>query len=173
MENKTCDSVWINALLVTCVNGYGLVREGALAVKAGKIVWIGSMAELTASGMQAAALHDLQGACLTPGLVDCHTHLIYAGNRAHEFELRLQGASYEEIAKSGGGIQSTVQATRHASFDELLQVSLARAKTLLAGGVTTVEIKSGYGLDVETELKILRVAKTLASKLQMSVVSTF
>jgi imidazolonepropionase len=173
MNNKQWDALWINCLLATCEeNGmpYGLMEDAALAIKDGKIAWIGPMSELSG---EAAMVRDVQGRCVTPGLIDCHTHVVYAGNRYKEFEMRLNGASYEEIARAGGGIRSTVAATRAASEDELLQQSLIRARALMASGVTTLEIKSGYGLDLETELKILRVAKKIEELLPVTISATF
>lgn len=172
--NRQWDAIWINATLVTCENGYGIIEQAALAVKDGKIAWIGDMAALPADlEQQVEFIHDVSGACITPGLIDCHTHLVYAGNRAYEFELRLEGVSYEEIAKKGGGIQSTVSQTRGASEEDLLQQVLIRARTMLANGVTTIEIKSGYGLDLETEIRILQVAKRIGEILPITVKKTF
>ncbi|GGE28348.1 imidazolonepropionase [Primorskyibacter flagellatus] len=152
--------------------GYGLIEDAAIAVKDGRIAWTGPAADLPG---QYAALptRDLGGRLTTPGLIDCHTHLVFGGNRAREFEMRLEGASYEQIARAGGGIVSTVTATRAASEDELLQTALCRADTLIAGGVTTVEIKSGYGLDRDTELRMLRVARRIADLRPIRVKTTF
>ncbi len=122
---------------------------------------------------QAARVDYLDGALVTPGLIDCHTHLVFGGNRAHEFDLRLNGASYEEIARAGGGIVSTVKATRAASEDALFAQALPRAHALLADGVTTIEIKSGYGLDLDTERRMLRVARRLGKALGITVRTTF
>jgi len=156
--------VWRHARLATLAEpaGWGLVERGAIVTEGARIAWIGAESELPALGMSGVEEHDLGGALLTPGLVDAHTHLVYAGQRAHEFELRLQGASYEDIARAGGGIRSTVAATRAASEDELWQLAAGRLRTLRDGGVTTVEIKSGYGLSFEDEAKCLRVARRLA-----------
>ena len=169
--------VWINARLVTMVDGgasYGLVDQGALAVTGDRIAWIGSMSALAQqSGARQAAVHDAKGRCITPGLIDCHTHLVYGGSRAREFERRLQGATYEEIARAGGGIRATVAATRALSEDELYEASRPRLETLLAEGVTTVEIKSGYGLDTASEVKSLRVARRLGHDLPVTVATTF
>lgn len=173
MNNKRWDDVWINCLLASCENNglpYGLIENAAIAVQDGKIAWLGPMANLPENS---AHVHDAAGQCITPGLIDCHTHLVYAGNRYHEFEMRLKGATYEEIARAGGGIRSTVKATRAASEEELLQQSLKRARALIAEGVTTLEIKSGYGLDLATELKILRVAKKIGEILPVTVSVTF
>jgi imidazolonepropionase len=174
MNNKRWDSLWVNGQLATLDEGYGLIKNGAIAVRDGRIAWVGEQALLADLPENLASyVHDLEGRCLTPGLIDCHTHLVYAGNRYHEFELRLQGASYASIAKAGGGIQSTVKATRAASSEELFEQSLRRARLLAAEGVTTLEIKSGYGLDLETELKILRVAKRIGETLPLTVSLTF
>jgi imidazolonepropionase len=159
------DSVWRGADLATMADtaggdGFGVIEKGAIAIKDGRIAWIGPATALPKDGIgQHTAVHDLGGGWITPGLIDCHTHLVYGGNRAHEFELRLNGATYEEIARAGGGIRSTVSATRAAGEDQLAAQSLPRLKALLAEGVTTLEIKSGYGLDLENELKCLRVAR--------------
>ncbi len=153
------DAVWLNAQLATCEGGgYGIIDDGAVVALDGRIAWVGHRAELP-SGWKAQIEHDCRGGWLTPGLIDCHTHLVHAGSRAGEFEQRLQRASYEDIARAGGGILSTVRATRAASETELLRQSSARLAALLAEGVTTVEIKSGYGLDTATESRILRVAR--------------
>lgn len=176
MNNKQWDELWINALLVTMEkdNDYGLINNAAIAVKNSKIAWLGPITDLLDKPEHlAATVHDIQGRCITPGLIDCHTHLIYAGNRSHEFSMRLQGKSYEEIAKSGGGIRSTVLATRECSEEMLLEQSLRRAYALMAEGVTTIEIKSGYGLDLLTELKILRVAKQMSQMLPLTIKKTF
>lgn len=138
---------------------FGAIENGAVGIQDGRIVRVGRRTEL--AGYQARQVETLKGAWVIPGLVDCHTHLVFGGNRAGEFEQRLEGATYEEIAGAGGGIVSTVRATRAASLDELIEASRPRLKALMAGGVTTVEIKSGYGLDIETELKMLRAAKAL------------
>ena len=138
---------------------YGAVEDGLVAVQGGRIAWCGSRSE--APGFAAADRIDGGGGWLTPGLVDCHTHLVYGGNRSAEFEMRLQGASYEEIARAGGGILSTVKATRQASEADLLKSARARLAALAEEGVTTLEIKSGYGLDTDNELKMLRVARQL------------
>ena len=138
---------------------FGAIENGAIGIQDGRIVRVGRRTEL--AGYQAKKVEPLHGAWVTPGLVDCHTHLVFGGNRAGEFEQRLEGATYEEIARAGGGIVSTVKATRAATLDELVEASRPRLRALMAGGVTTVEIKSGYGLDIETELKMLRAAKAL------------
>jgi imidazolonepropionase len=138
---------------------FGAIENGAIGIQDGRIVRVGRRTEL--AGYQAKKVEPLHGAWVTPGLVDCHTHLVFAGDRAAEFEQRLEGATYEEIARAGGGIAATVKATRAASLDELVEASRPRLRALMAGGVTTVEIKSGYGLDIETELKMLKAAKAL------------
>ena len=138
---------------------FGAIENGAIGIEGGRIVRVGRRTEL--AGYQAARVEPLGGAWITPGLVDCHTHLVFAGNRASEYEQRLEGATYEEIARAGGGIASTVKATRAATLDELVEASRPRLQALMRGGVTTVEIKSGYGLDIETELKMLKAAKAL------------
>jgi imidazolonepropionase len=152
------DAAWINANLATMVSGYGVQADGVVAVTDGKIDWVGPRPEWRGKAREE---HDARGAWITPGLVDCHTHLVYAGNRAHEFELRLKGASYEEIARQGGGIVSTVRATRAASEQELFNSSKKRIERWVAEGACAIEIKSGYGLDRDTELRMLRVARRL------------
>ena len=164
------DLVIHNVHLATMEHGYGELLDAAIAVKDGRIAWFGPGDELPASG---AVLFDGQGCWLTPGLIDCHTHIVHAGNRSDEFEARLNGASYEDISRAGGGIMSTVRATRAASDDELLRQSLPRVLALLAEGVTTLEIKSGYGLDADSEAKMLRVARRIGEQLPVSVRTTF
>jgi imidazolonepropionase len=149
-------------------SGWGLVDDGALLIDGGHIVWLGADASLYA-GHQADQEVNLQGALLTPGLIDAHTHLVYGGDRAAEFEQRLQGASYEEIARAGGGIRSTVAATRAASEAQLFADAAARTRTLHREGVTTIEIKSGYGLSEEAEARCLRVARRLGAELPLTV----
>lgn len=149
---------------------YGEISNGAIAITAGSIAWIGPQEELPSGS--AAATRSVSGLWLTPALVDCHTHLVFGGERSAEFEQRLEGASYEDIARAGGGILSTVRATREASAEELFDTALPRVQALLAEGVATVEIKSGYGLDVENELKILEVARRLGESSGMSVRTT-
>jgi imidazolonepropionase len=171
MSTKKWDTLWVNATIATCERDAGIVRDAAIAVKDGKIEWIGATAHALPS--EAHQVHDVQGRLITPGFIDCHTHLIYAGNRANEFAMRLQGMTYADIARLGGGIQSTVAATRLATEETLLQQSLPRARALMASGATTIEIKSGYGLDIETELKILRVANQIENLLSVTVSKTF
>lgn len=164
------DRVWVNAHLATMEgDGLGVVEDGAIAATDGRIAWIGPRHDLPAS---AAAVTDCGGAWVLPGLIDCHTHLVFGGDRAAEFEQRLAGASYEDIARAGGGILSTVRATRAADEAVLLQQATPRLAALLAEGVTTVEIKSGYGLSLEHELAQLRVARALGVALPVAVRTT-
>ena len=167
------DGLVTGATLVTLDGdaGYGLVEDGALAWRDGVIHYTGPRAGLP--GEFAGDAIDARGGCITPGLVDCHTHAVFAGDRAGEFEQRLQGADYEQIARAGGGIVSTVRHTRAASEDELLAQSLPRARALVADGVTTLEIKSGYGLDFDNERKMLRVARRVGGTLGIQVRATF
>jgi imidazolonepropionase len=160
-------TLFTNATLATMQGetGYGLRQQAALLVDGDRIAWLGAMAELPEPA--GAEIVDCEQRLLTPGLIDCHTHLVYGGDRADEFELRLEGASYAEIAARGGGIVSTVNATRQASEEQLYAEALPRIRALLAEGVTTMEIKSGYGLDTENEAKILRVAARLADELDL------
>lgn len=167
------DRVWFNARLATLTgDGLGIVESGAVAAKDGRIAFAGPTQDLP-SHWDAVEGIDCDKRWITPGLIDCHTHLVFGGNRAHEFELRLNGASYEEIARAGGGIVSTVKATRAASEDELVSSALPRLDHLIAEGCTTIEIKSGYGLDLETEARCLRAARRLASERPVSVTTTF
>ena len=163
-----------NAQIATMTPGksYGLIENGAVVISADRIKWVGAEKELPDefAGLQGK---NLEGRLVTPALIDCHTHLVYGGSRATEFELRLNGASYEEIARNGGGILSTVTATRNASEDELLAQSLPRLDAFLAEGVATIEIKSGYGLDIETEIKMLRVARQLGKERSVRVKTSF
>lgn len=162
------DAVFLNAKLAT-MNGpsYGAIVDAALAVTGNRISWAGPRSEWRDGAREE---HDARGAWITPGLIDCHTHLVYAGNRAQEFEQRLKGATYEEIARAGGGILSTVKATRAASEEELLHLAQRRLSRWEAEGATVIEVKSGYGLDRETELKILRAARRLSG---LTVKTTF
>jgi imidazolonepropionase len=163
-----------NAQIATMTTGksYGLIENGAVVISADRIKWVGAEKELPDefAGLQGK---NLEGRLITPALIDCHTHLVYGGSRATEFELRLNGASYEEIARNGGGILSTVTATRNASENELLAQSLPRLDALLSEGVATIEIKSGYGLDIETEIKMLRVARQLGKERSVRVTTSF
>lgn len=169
--------LWTHARVATLAAGaptpYGMIEDGALAVEDGRIAWVGTRADLPSRLRAGAREHDAQGALITPGLVDCHTHLVYGGDRAGEFEARLNGASYEEIARAGGGIVSTVRATREASEETLFAQSRRRLRALLAEGVTTIEIKSGYGLSHEAEAKCLRVARRLGASEHVDVRTTF
>lgn len=169
------DSIWINANLATMDgDGYGIIKNAALAIADEKIAWLGSMGRLDKPPENLAlTVHDAAGKWITPGLVDCHTHLIWGGSRAREFEQRLHGATYEEIARAGGGIVSTVAATRAASEDELFAAALPRLKNLIREGVTGVEIKSGYGLNTGTESKMLVVATRLQAHTGIDIQRTF
>ena len=151
---------------------YGLIPDGAVAIEGEHILWAGPQAELPArfAGMEH---HDLEGRLVTPGLIDCHTHIVHGGNRAREFEMRLEGATYQEIARAGGGIVSTVAATRAAGEERLLADALRRVDALISEGVTTIEVKSGYGLDVETELAMLRTARRIAEVRPVRVRTSF
>jgi len=151
---------------------FGEVAEGALHARDGVIAWVGPMSDLPRSARAASTVLDAKGALMTPGLVDCHTHLVYGGNRARELEMRLAGKSYAEIAKAGGGIVSTVVATRAASNAQLRAASARRLQALMDEGVTTVEIKSGYGLDTDNELRCLRIARSLAADHGVSICTT-
>ncbi|HEX7725723.1 MAG TPA: imidazolonepropionase, partial [Rhizomicrobium sp.] len=167
-----CETLWHNARLATLQGpGLGVVESGVVAAQGGRIVYAGPQAD--APSLNAAKQIDCGGRWITPGLVDCHTHLVYAGDRAREFEMRLAGATYEEIAKAGGGIVSTVKATRAASQDALVAAALPRLDALIADGACTVEIKSGYGLSPDDEVKMLRAARALASKRKVRIVTTF
>lgn len=170
------DKLWINAHVATMAPGaaYGAIQEAALAVEGTRIAWIGKAGDLPDRPADLAGeVFDAGERWITPGLIDCHTHLVHGGNRAREFALRLEGASYEEIARAGGGILSTVAATREATDDALFDTSLRRLAALRAEGVTTVEIKSGYGLDTDSEVKMLGVARRLAVETGMRVRKTF
>lgn len=177
MYDGDWDRVWVNARLATMVPGaddYGCVLDAAIAVKGESIAWIGP----TAAAARIAAgsgvpVHDSNGLWITPGLIDCHTHIVHGGNRVAEFEQRLHGASYEEIARAGGGIQSTVRATRAESSDALRVSAKGRIRRLLAEGVTTIEIKSGYGLDEPTERRMLAVARDIGREWPVSVRTTY
>jgi imidazolonepropionase len=168
-------SLWRHARLATLDgDGWGQIDDGALLVEGGHIAWVGRVAAVPRElAARVTAEHDLGGALVTPGLVDCHTHLVYGGHRASEFELRLQGASYEAIARAGGGIRSTVAATRAASEQALFDSASQRARALMAEGVTTLEVKSGYGLSLEAETRCLRVARRLGQHLPLAVRTSF
>ena len=169
------DGLVIGAALATLDGeaGYGAIEDGALAWKDGMLVFVGPRAALPEAPSRLATRVIEADGWITPGLVDCHTHLVFAGDRAAEFEQRLQGAAYEEIARAGGGIASTVRATRAADAAELFRQSAQRARALLADGATTLEIKSGYGLDLDNERKMLRVARELGTRLGIGVRTTF
>jgi len=169
------DTLWHDARLATLDPGrpgLGVVEDGAIAAKDGRIVFAGPRADLPGTA-DAVKRVSLEGRWVTPGLIDCHTHLVHGGDRAHEFEMRLAGASYEEIARAGGGILSTVQATRAASEGDLVASACARLDRLIAEGVTAIEIKSGYGLTVESETRMLRAARALARKRRIDITTTF
>ena len=170
----TWDTLCINVNLATMAEGrapYGAIENGALAIRKGRIAWLGPASELP--HRDAGEVIDGEGGWLTPGLIDCHTHLVFAGDRSGEFEQRLTGTSYEEIARSGGGIARTVAATRAASSEELGEAAGRRLARLIAEGVTTIEIKSGYGLDRATEIKMLEVARRLGQEYPVDVRTTF
>ncbi|AWB56447.1 imidazolonepropionase [Colwellia sp. Arc7-D] len=169
-------TLWTNVNLATMTEGakgYGAIENGAIAIANGKIAWLGTEAQLPDFDFNTVKVIDGGGTWLTPGLVDCHTHIVYGGNRANEFEMRLEGKSYQEIANAGGGIISTVKATRAASEEALFKSALKRLKALHQQGVTSIEIKSGYGLDTDNEIKMLKVAKRLGETLPVTVLKTF
>jgi imidazolonepropionase len=153
--------------------GLGVVENGSILIDGGTIVAIGSDGRLPADAAGDVTVIDLQGRWVTPGLIDCHTHLVYGGDRAREFEMRLNGATYEEVARSGGGIVSSVRATNALSVDELVAATLPRLDTLMAEGVTTIEIKSGYGLNIDAELRMLRAARRLETLRPVRVLTTY
>lgn len=169
--------IWENARLATMQEGqdanYGLIEDGALVVEGERLAWVGMRSEMPAQYRHGAVMHDAHHALITPGLIDCHTHLVYGGHRANEFELRLNGASYEDIARAGGGIKSTVQATRLATEAQLFEAASKRLSNLLKEGVTTLEVKSGYGLSLAQEAKCLRVARQLAQHHPVQIKNTF
>jgi imidazolonepropionase len=169
-------TLWTHVNLATMTDGantYATIENGAIAIANGKIAWLGTTAELPDFDTTRVKVIDGKGAWLTPGFIDCHSHIVYGGNRANEFEMRLEGKGYEEISKAGGGIISTVKATRAASEDELFNSALKRLMVLHQEGVTSIEIKSGYGLDTDTEIKILNVASKLGQTLPVTVQRTF
>lgn len=177
-----CLTLWRNANIATFVTdldefagtAYGWIAGASLLTCGEMVTWVGPAHMIPASLRGAVGTeYDLGGACVTPGLIDCHTHLVYAGNRAREFELRLQGATYEEIARAGGGIRSTVAATRAAPDDQLLSLAVGRAKAMMREGVTAIEIKSGYGLSEIDEARSLRVARKVSDVLPLTVRTTF
>ena len=176
MNTPRWDRLLLNATLATFADDTpcSLIEHAAIAMQHGRIAWLGPVNDLPEAPDQLAEeVESLDGALVTPGLIDCHTHLVFGGDRADEFDLRLNGASYEEIARAGGGIVSTVKATRAASEDALYAQALPRAQTLLADGVTTLEIKSGYGLELDSERRMLRVARRLGRELGISVRTSF
>lgn len=167
-----------NATLVTLHSDddYGIITDAALVISGENIEWVGASQDCPHLNKESAdniTKHDAQGAVITPGLIDCHTHIVHGGNRAIEFEMRLNGAGYEELARAGGGINSTVRATRTASLNHLIETALSRLDHLIAEGVCVVEVKSGYGLDIETECQMLRAAKALATKRDIIIKTTF
>lgn len=163
-----------NATIATMTNqgSYGLIECGALYIRDGKIDWVGKVSEIPSKFLHSKS-EDLEGRLVTPGLIDCHTHIVYGGNRSVEFEMRLNGASYEDVARAGGGIISTVSDTRLSSIEDLVKDSLPRVDQLISEGVTLIEVKSGYGLDRETELKMLKAARQIQSERPIRVVTTF
>ena len=166
------DLLYMNCRAATMADNspYGLIDDAAIAIADGKIAYVGPRANLPPG--KATVARDLGGACVTPGLIDCHTHLVFDGDRADEFELRLTGTTYQDIQRAGGGIRSTVRKTRAASEDTLFAAALWRARRLMAEGVTTIEIKSGYGLDLDSEARMLRVARRLGRELPVTVKTT-
>ena len=171
------DCIWLDAELATMDPGsdqaYGAIRDGAIAVCGDRIAWVGRRQQIPTEAINSLTVKSAQGRWLTPGLIDCHTHLVYAGSRAAEFEQRLQGMSYAEVANAGGGIVSTVRMTRAATIDELVEQARPRLSALTREGVTTVEIKSGYGLDMDTEMNMLRAARALQEPDSVDVRTTF
>ncbi|NML76641.1 imidazolonepropionase [Rhizobium sp. S-51] len=169
-------TLWTNARIATLdpsKAGLGIIDGGAIQTRGERITWVGEMADVTQDMRANSVPHDLGGRWVTPGLIDCHTHLVYGGNRAREFEMRLEGASYEDIARAGGGIVSSVRATNALTVEGLVETVLPRLDTLIAEGVTTFEIKSGYGLNIEAELRMLRAARALESLRPVRVVTTY
>ena len=160
-----------NLTLATMTDGYGLIPDAAVLIEGDRIAWVGPRA-LIPGPYDTLPPVDLGGRLVTPGLLDCHTHIVFGGDRAEEFEMRLNGASYEEVARAGGGILSTVRATRAATEAELLEQSLSRADQIIAGGATTIEVKSGYGLTVADELKMLRVARRIGELRPVTILTT-
>lgn len=182
MNTSVWDRLWLGANLATMTgpayndrqgNDPAELRDAALAIKDGRIAWIGTRQELGTLQWSATTVTRADGLWITPGLVECHTHLVHGGDRSNEFAARLRGATYEEISRAGGGIVSTMRATRAASEDRLLDQSLPRAQALAAEGVTTLEIKSGYGLDLDNEMKMLRVAQRIGEITGLTVIKTF
>ena len=166
------DQLLTDMLLATMVEGYGLIDRAAIALKEGRIAWVGAEVDLPGEFSKFPKTSH-QDRLVTPGLIDCHTHVVFGGNRAAEFEMRLKGATYEEVARAGGGIISTVKATRTGSEAELTASALPRIDAMLAEGVCVIEIKSGYGLDIETELRMLRAARAIATQRPVRIVTSF
>ena len=175
-HKSSARSLWRNARLATLredLPGLGIIEKGAVVCEGGRILYAGPEAELPSWLIEAADITDLEGRWVTPGLVDCHTHIVYGGNRAREFEMRLEGATYEEIARAGGGIVSSVKATNALSVEGLVRAALPRLDTLISEGLTTIEVKSGYGLNIEAELKMLRAARALADHRPVRVITSY
>jgi imidazolonepropionase len=166
------DQLLIEIRVATMLGGYGLIDRAAIALRAGHIAWVGPEADLPSEFSKFSETSH-QGRLVTPGLIDCHTHVVFGGNRAAEFEMRLKGATYEEVARAGGGIISTVKATRTATLDDLIASALLRVDAMLAEGVCVIEVKSGYGLDIETELRMLRAARAIAKLRPVRIVTSF
>ncbi|ATN32323.1 imidazolonepropionase [Rhizobium sp. ACO-34A] len=176
VEQEAATRILRNARLATLQEGaagLGVIEKGALVVEAGRIAFAGAENDLPSVASGPAEIVDLEGRWVTPGLVDCHTHIVYGGNRAREFEMRLEGATYEEIARAGGGIVSSVRATNALDVEGLVATVLPRLDTLIAEGVTTIEVKSGYGLNIEGELKMLRAARRLQEIRPVRVVTSW
>jgi imidazolonepropionase len=176
MMDQSPLTLWRNARIASFASDvpWGWIESGAMLVDRDAIAWIGNASNIpTEFSQRIADEHDLHGACVTPALIDCHTHLVYAGNRAREFELRLQGASYEEISRSGGGIRSTVAATRAATDDALANDAVARARALMREGVTMIEVKSGYGLSEIDEARCLKAARSIERQLPVKIATTY
>ncbi|HQY87373.1 MAG TPA: imidazolonepropionase, partial [Tepidisphaeraceae bacterium] len=177
ISNPTSSTrIWRNARIATCdptQSGLGIIEHGAIVCRDGRIIYCGNDADLPSEFLDSSEVIDCERRWITPGLIDCHTHLVHAGNRANEFEMRLEGATYEEIARAGGGIASSVRALRGADESRLIEESLPRLDALIAEGVTSVEIKSGYGLDLENERKALRAARGLGELRAIDVTTTF
>lgn len=175
-RNSSARSLWRNARLASLrenLPGLGIIEKGAVVYEGGRILFAGPEGELPSWLIETAEITDLEGRWVTPGLVDCHTHIVYGGNRAREFEMRLEGATYEEITRAGGGIVSSVKATNALSVEGLVEAALPRLDTLISEGVTTIEIKSGYGLNIEAELKMLRAARALADHRPVRVITSY
>ena len=170
--NEAPIQAWKKCRLHTGVADLGVIPDGVVVAQGGRITYVGPTANAPALD-GSAEITDLGGRLVTPGLIDCHTHIVHGGNRAREFEMRLEGASYVDIAQAGGGIMSTVRATRELSVDQLIARALPRLDALLAEGLTTIEIKSGYGLTIEAELDMLRAARRLAEHRDVRIVTSY